>query len=215
MRLPVSPGLSSSAPVSSASSAPGPAASYALASLRDLGQEAGLSERATTFTAESLRLSTRCTYDSRLAGFRKWYTSKACDPRSASLGCIADFFISLFDKNLSIASIRGYRSAIASVHKGFSNGSTVSNSPFLTRLFRSFFLKRPPSRSLVPSWSLPAVLKVLAEAPFEPLQKVFLCFSLQLRQCSYSLLPRVNTAVRFMHSRWSQDNYDGRITGLG
>ena len=169
-------GPSLSASVSSASSAPGLAASYALASLRESGQQAGLSERAATFTAESLRLSTRCTYDSRLAGFRKWCTSKACDPRSASLGCVADFFLSLFDKNLSIATIRGYRSAIASVHKGFSNGSTVSNSPFLTRLFRSFFLKRPPARSLVPSWSLPAVLRVLAEAPFEPLQKVSLFF---------------------------------------
>ena len=64
-----------------------------------------------------------------------------CDPRSASLGCIADFFISLFVENLSIASIRGFfRSAVASVHKGLSNGSTVSNSPFLTHLFRSVLL---------------------------------------------------------------------------
>ena len=62
-------------------------------------------------------------------------------------------------------------------------------SPFLTRLFRSFFLKRPPSRSLVPSWSLSAVLRVLAEAPFEPLQKVSLFF-FQSRQWSCSLLPR-------------------------
>ena len=163
------PGPPSSAPVSSASSGPESVASYALASFRKAGQEAGLSKRAATFTAESLRPSTRCTYDSRLAGFRKWCSSASCDPRSASLGCIADFFISLFDKDLSLSSIRGYRSAIASVHKGFSNGSTMSNFPFLTRLFRSFFLKRPPSQSLVPSWSLPAVLRALAEAPFEPL----------------------------------------------
>ena len=108
-------GPSSSAPVSSASSAPGPAASYALASLRESGQEAGLSERAATFTAESLRLSTRCTYDSRLAGFRKWCPSASCDPRSASLGCIADFFISLFDKDLSLSSIRDYRSGDAQI----------------------------------------------------------------------------------------------------
>ena len=52
----------------------------------------------------------------------------------------------------------------------------MSNSPFLTSLFRSFFLKRPPSRSLVPSWSLPAVLRALAKAPFEPLHKVSLYF---------------------------------------
>ena len=51
----------------------------------------------------------------------------------------------------------------------------MSNSPFLTPLFRSFFLKRPPSRSLVPSWNLPAVLRALVKAPFEPL-KVSLYF---------------------------------------
>ena len=52
----------------------------------------------------------------------------------------------------------------------------MSNSPFLTDLFRSFFLKRPPSRSLVPSWSPPVVPRALAEAPFEPLQKASLFF---------------------------------------
>ena len=39
---------------------------------------------------------------------------------------------------------------------------------------RSFFLKRPPSKTLLPAWSLPAVLKVLASAPFEPLHKASL-----------------------------------------
>ena len=38
----------------------------------------------------------------------------------------------------------------------------------------SFFLKRPPSKTLLPAWSLPAVLKVLASAPFEPLHKASL-----------------------------------------
>ena len=39
---------------------------------------------------------------------------------------------------------------------------------------RSFFLKRPRCKTLLPSWSLPAVLKALAEAPFEPLHKASL-----------------------------------------
>ena len=81
-------------------------------SLPESGQETGFSERATTFTAESLQFSTRCTYDSRLAGFRKWCNSSSRNLRSASSGCIADIFISLFDKNLSFLSFRGYRSAL-------------------------------------------------------------------------------------------------------
>ena len=79
------------------------------------------------------------------------------------------FFISRFDKGLALATLRSYRSAIGSCHRGFCDGSSVTNSQFLTRLLRSFFLKRPPFKTLLPAWSLPAVLKVLASAPFEPL----------------------------------------------
>ena len=39
----------------------------------------------------------------------------------------------------------------------------------MSRLLRAFFLEVPPVRSLVPSWSLPAVLRALARPPFEPL----------------------------------------------
>ena len=84
------------------------------------------------------------------------------------------FLISRFDKGLALATLRSYRSAIASCHRGFCDGSSVTNSQFLTRLMKSFFLKIPPSKTLLPAWSLPAVLKVLASAPFEPLHKASL-----------------------------------------
>ena len=41
--------------------------------------------------------------------------------------------------------------------------------PFLSKLCSSFMLKRLPAKSLTPAWSLPSVLRVLMEAPFEPL----------------------------------------------
>ena len=78
-------------------------------------------------------------------------------------------FVSLFGKGLSFAALRVYRSAFASCHLGFEDGSSVSSSKFLCRLFRSFFLKRPPVKSLLPAWSLTAVLQVLAAEPFEPM----------------------------------------------
>ena len=106
-----SPGPSSAyLPLPSSSS--GSSASFTLAAFRKRGQEAGLSERAADFAAQSLRPSTRCSYDARLAGFLKWCSQSACDPYTASLGSIADFLVSLFDKNSSVSTIRGYRSLI-------------------------------------------------------------------------------------------------------
>ena len=91
------------------------------------------------------------------------------DPCHASLTCVADFLIFLFDGDKSLATIMSYGSAIASIRRGFPDGSTVSTSVHLSRLLRAFFLEKPPSRTLVPSWSLPAVLRALAKPPFEPL----------------------------------------------
>ena len=49
----------------------------------------------------------------------------------------------------------------------------VTNS-LISHLLWSFFLKRPPSKTLLPPWSLPAVRKILASALFEPLHKASL-----------------------------------------
>ena len=148
--------------------------SFSLASLRQQGEDAGLSQRAAQFAAEAFRQSTRDTYDSRLVPFREWCAKVPCDPTSASLGVVADYLLSQFDKGLAVNTLRSCRSAIASCHRGFSDGSTVTDSRSLTRLLKSFFLKRPPSKTLIPAWSLPAVLQVLASAPFEPLHKASL-----------------------------------------
>ena len=145
-----------------------------MAAFREKGKQAGLSARAAEFTAEALRESTRASYDSKLELFFKWCNDFTCDPYSASLGQIADFLVFLFDKGLAISTIRGYRSAIASCHRGFQDESSVTESSILSDLCKSFFLKRPPVKTLLPAWSLPVVLRALAEAPFEPLHKVSL-----------------------------------------
>ena len=73
--------------------------SFSMASFRQQGEEAGLSQTA-QFSAEAQ--STRDTYDARLDGFREWCAKVPCDPTSASLGVVADFLISLFDKGLTL-----------------------------------------------------------------------------------------------------------------
>ena len=82
---------------------------------------------------------------------------------------MADFLLSLFNEGRQIATIRGYRSAIASIHEGFSDGSSVSSSEDLTKLVKGMFLRRPTVRTLHPPWNLTAILEALAKPPFEPL----------------------------------------------
>ena len=82
---------------------------------------------------------------------------------------MADFLISLFDEGLALATIRSHRSAIGAVHRGFSDGSSVSSSEFISRIVQACFRQRPPARRLVPAWDLPCVLQALARPPFEPM----------------------------------------------
>ena len=46
----------------------------------------------------------------------------------------------------------------------------MSKHKLLSDLIKSFFLARPPTRNLVPSWNLPLVLLKLCLPPFEPLE---------------------------------------------
>ena len=92
-----SKGSSGTTSVSVSSSQSRKSSSFSMASLRQQGEEAGLSQRAAQLSAEAIRQSTRDTYDSRLDSFREWCAKVPCDPTSASLGAVADFLISLFD----------------------------------------------------------------------------------------------------------------------
>ena len=142
-----------------------------LAIIGKSARSSGLSDRAADLIARSHRDSTREVYNSRLTAFFEWCDSNDLDPHTAPLGSVADFLITLFDKGRAISTIRGYRSAIAAIHSGFEDGSKVSSSPYLTKLLRAFFLKRPPVKKLVPAWSLPRVLEALAKPPYEPMAK--------------------------------------------
>ena len=182
-----------------------------LAHFRQLAQKAGLSERAANLAAKFLRTSTRDTYDSRLHRFYKWCREIQTDPTSAPVGKIADFLILLFDEGLSLSTIRGYRSAIAAIHVGFENGETISNSIYLSRLMKAFFLEKPPIRTLLPKWDLPRVLRSLTKAPFEPMHK---CSLLNLSVKTTFLLAVASGARRSLihalsiepgHIRWEKN----------
>ena len=169
-----SPGPDSAADIADSASSAERSAPDCVAIIRRTGTQAGPSDRDVALVASSRRVSTCGSYNSRLAGFFHWCESHGVDLRSAPVHHIADFLITLFDKGRSISTIRGHRSAIAAIHSGFADGTCVSTAPCLSNLIRALFLKRPPVRKLLPSWSLPAVLEALTKAPFEPLTEASL-----------------------------------------
>ena len=77
---PSSEGPCLSTHVSSASSKAGESSSLTLAAFREKGKQAGLSARATEFSAEALREFTRASYDSKLEYFFKWCNNIPCVP---------------------------------------------------------------------------------------------------------------------------------------
>ena len=111
-------GLVHATSVTAASSKNRNSASLSVAALRHQSKQTGLSDRAADFSAEAFRDSTRTTNDSNLECFFVWCARFNGYPSSASLGQIADFLVYLFDKDLSVSTIRFYRFAIASCHFG-------------------------------------------------------------------------------------------------
>ena len=70
---------------------------------------------------------------------------------------------------LAPSTFAGYRSAIAAIHQGFPDGSTVSLNTDLSTLLKGIFVVAARPRTLRETWDLPTVLKYLAGPPFEPL----------------------------------------------
>ncbi|XP_033634203.1 uncharacterized protein LOC117295606 [Asterias rubens] len=132
-------------------------------------RSAGLSQRAATIAAQSRRASTRKVYNSRLRHFFKWCGRESLHPTNTSVGEVGDFLVYLLDSGLTTGTVKNYRSAVAAIHPGFPDGSTVSDNGALSQLIKGMFVTRPPERKLVPSWDLFDVLSTLAGPPYEPM----------------------------------------------
>ena len=110
-------------------------------------------------------------YSARLRLFGEWCQNHEVTPDSATVGEIADFLLHQFQLGKLVNTVKGFRSAIAAIHRGFQDGSTVSTSVPLEHLIKGMFLKRPVIQVLSPPWNMQTVLETLAKPPFEPLDK--------------------------------------------
>ncbi len=106
-------------------------------------QEKGFSEPVAQRVCSSKRPSTNSVYGYRWKVWVDWCVGRQVDSFSPSVNSVAEFLIFLFEvKKLSPVAVKGYRSAIATTLKNFSD-IDYSNQSVLSNVLRSMELERP------------------------------------------------------------------------
>ena len=116
------------------------------------------------------RTSTNINYQHKWKVYRKWCKDNHHTVSRPTVGKVADFLLYLrTQRQLSVSAVKGYKSMLASVFKYMFRD--VFEDPVLTDLLRAFEVEVPKRSLQQPPWDLDAVLKVLAEPPYEPMGK--------------------------------------------
>ena len=145
-----------------------------MAAVRKSFVDRGFSQGVAETAARARRESTCRLYDSRLLHYRRWCVERGVGPAEAPVAEVAEFLNGLRTvkhkgKPLAPSTIAGYKSAIAAIHRGFPDGTTVSSNTDLSTLIKGLFVVSARPRTLNETWDLPTVLKYLAGPPFEPI----------------------------------------------
>ena len=77
---------------------------------------------------------------------------------------VLEYLTHLFDRGLKYSTVNIHRSAISSTLP-LVDGVPVGQHPFVKRLMKGVFNKRPPSRRLYPSWRIADVCKIFEDWP--------------------------------------------------
>ena len=117
------------------------------------------------------RLSTNRMYNDRWLCFTNWITRKGFDPLGPTAAQIAAFLYELFDTHgLSLQTIKGYRSCLASVLSCMGRAAEVQ-AKTISDMIMSMELQRPRLTLVLPQWDLGIVLEALSKPPYEPLRE--------------------------------------------
>ena len=144
------------------------ASSDCVATLRRFARQAGFSSTVAGQLALCRRTSTRLNYQARWGTFRKWCRDSRHRSSDPTVPKIAEFLTYLFKtKKAAVSTIKDYRAMLSSVYKFCL--PTISTSPILKDLIKSFEISAPRPLYSPPPWDLDKVLEYLSGPPFEPL----------------------------------------------
>ena len=79
---------------------------------------------------------------------------------SPAVNQVLDYLASFYESGLSYRTINCYRSALSTTLLPIDTYD-VGKHPLVTRLMRGIYNSRPPVKTLVPTWSVTTVLKML------------------------------------------------------
>ena len=129
---------------------------------------AGFSSTVAGQLALCRRTFTRLNYQARWGTYRKWCRDLRHRSSDPTIPKIAEFLTYLFKtKKAAVSTIKGYRAMLSSVYKLCLQ--TISTSPILKDLIKSFEISAPRPLYTPPPWDLDKVLEYLTGPPFEPL----------------------------------------------
>ena len=112
-------------------------------------------------------------YDDRWLRFTNWATGRGFDPLGPTAAQIAAFLYELFDtRGVSLQTIKGYRSCLASVLTRTGRAAEVQ-AKTISDMIMSMELQRPRLTPVLPQWDLGIFLEALSK-PYEPLREAFL-----------------------------------------
>ena len=134
-------------------------------------QKEGFSEGVAHLASRGRRESTNKVYSARLRRYYTWCSGNKVDPHTAPVTQVAEFLKSRFDQGLQTTTVRGYLSAVNSVHN---NSDALKSDPVIKLLLEGMNISRPMDRKVWPSWDLHIVLDKLNQAPFEPIESASL-----------------------------------------
>ena len=139
-----------------------------LETLRRFTRTAGFSSSVASQASLSRRPSSRKAYQLKWQVYRSWCHSHGHSVSRPSLSKVADFLFWLrSSKNLSVSSIKGYRSRLSAAFRF--HLPSLSTHPVLCDLLRSFCLESAERQLRPPVWDLSLVLRYLNTSAFEPL----------------------------------------------
>ena len=139
-----------------------------LAVIRKADRAKGFSGKNAKCITEPIRKSTSSIYDLKWKIFATWCQSRKIDPICATVQLVSKFLLEKQKRGLATRTLEGYRSAKANTLKHASN-LDLSNNMEISAMLKNFRQTSMVNRNSAPKCSLTAVLNMLRNAPFEPL----------------------------------------------
>ena len=148
--------------------------------IRDRLRSIGFSEDSSELFLEARRSGTRTAFQGPWKKWCSWCVEGQIDTLQASVGNIANFLTSCLNRGLEYATLNTYRSTISAYHP-MVDCHNVGQHPFIVRLMKGAFNKKPPKPRYTETWDVNLVLeKIVSLGPNDGLDQKMLTLKLAM-----------------------------------